>query len=260
MTLALLLFATAVVAGLMDSMAGGGGLITVPALALAGFDPVTVVATNKLQSSFGSGSAMLAFARAGRIDLRATWPVAVASGAGACAGALALTHVPREAATVALPFILAGTAAYVGLSRRMGDADARQRLPFPAFVATVAPLVGFYDGVFGPGTGSFFTIGFVGLLGYGLLKATAHTKLANFASNVAGLLTLAFSGHVLVGIGLTMGVGQFLGARLGVHLTMRHGTRLVKPLLVTVCCVLALRLALAPTHPIGAWVARHLPV
>ncbi len=258
MTVALVLFATALLAGLVDAMAGGGGLITVPALALAGFDPVTVLATNKLQSSFGSGSAALAFARAGRIDLRRMWPIGAAAAAGSVAGAVALTRVPREAASVALPFILAGVAIYFALSRRTSDEDVHHRVSRPVFTATVVPLVGFYDGVFGPGTGSFFTMGFVGLLGFGLLKATAHTKLANFASNLAALGLLAFSGHVVVAIGLVMGVGQFLGARLGVLLMVRHGARLVRPLLVTVCCLLALRLALAPTHPIGAWVGRHL--
>lgn len=260
MLVTLALFATAAAAGLIDAMAGGGGLITVPALALAGFDPVTALATNKLQGSFGSGSAALAFARAGRIDLRLMWPVALASAAGAFAGALALTHVPRDAATVALPFVLVGVALYFALSRRIGEEDVRQRLPAPAVLATVVPLVGFYDGVFGPGTGSFFTMGFVELLGYGLLKATAHAKLANFASNVTALVLLAFSGHVVVGLGLVMGLGQVLGARVGVHLTMRHGTRLLRPMIVVACCALALRLALVPSHPVGAWLTRHAGV
>lgn len=257
MLLTLTLFVTAAVAGLVDAMAGGGGLITVPALALAGFDPVTVLATNKLQGSFGAGSAVLAFARAGRIDLRTMWPVALASAAGALAGALALTRVPRDAATVALPLVLVAVALYFALSRRIGEEDVRQRLPVAAVVATVIPLVGFYDGVFGPGTGSFFTMGFVELLGYGLLRATAHAKLANFASNAAALAMLALSGHVLVGLGLVMGLGQVLGARAGVHLTLRHGIRLLRPMIVVMCCALALRLALSPGHPIGAWLARH---
>src|ERR1700712_2266047 len=92
------LFGVSLLAGLIDAIAGGGGLLTVPALALAGFDPLTAIATNKLQSSFGSGSATLAFARAGHIDLGTVWPVALFSAVGAFAGALTLAHIPRETA------------------------------------------------------------------------------------------------------------------------------------------------------------------
>ena len=100
-------------------------------------------------------------------------------------------------------------------------------------------------------------IGFVGLLGLGLLRATARTKIANLSSNLAALVTLAFSGHIVWTVGLAMGVGQFLGARLGALLTMRHGAKLVKPVVVTICCILAGKLALTPDHPIGRWVAAH---
>ena len=259
MTTLLALFAVALVAGCIDAMAGGGGLLTIPALALAGLDPIAAIATNKLQSSFGSGSATLAFARAGHIDLRATWPIAALSGLGATAGALALTHIPRETATVALPFVLVAVAAYFALSPKIADADSRRLMSPRLFLVTVVPAVGFYDGVFGPGTGSFFTMGFVSLLGLGLVRAVGRTKLANFASNIAGLAILAFSNHIVWVVGLAMGVGQFIGARIGAHLTMRHGVRLLRPIVITVCCVLAVRLALAPQHPIGRWIAGFWP-
>jgi uncharacterized protein len=257
LTFLLVLFAVALLAGLIDAIAGGGGLLTVPALALAGYDPLTALATNKLQSTFGSGSATLAFARAGHLDPRRSWPFALASAAGALAGALTLTHIPRETATVALPFVLVAVALYFALSPRISEADAHHRMSRGLFTATVVPLVGFYDGVFGPGTGSFFMIGFVELLGLGLVRAAAQTKLANFASNAAALATLAFSGHIVLPVGLAMGLGQFAGARIGAGLTMRHGAKLVKPLVITICCLLAVRLALAPTHPVGHWIAER---
>lgn len=247
----LALFAASLVAGFVDSIAGGGGLITVPALALAGLDPLTVVATNKLQSSFGSGSATLSYWRAGRIDLRSMGMLPLAAAGGAILGALSLRAIPRDAAMAALPFLLVAVAVYFALAPRAGEVDVHQRMSRPLFLATVIPAIGFYDGVFGPGTGSFLTIGFVALMGYGLLKATAHTKLANFASNLAGLGTLALSGHVLWGTGIVMGLGQFLGARLGVAVTLRHGARLVRPLLVAICCLLAGKLLLDPANPAG---------
>ena len=257
MTLVLTLFAVALVAGFIDSIAGGGGLLTVPALALAGFDPLTVIATNKLQSLFGSGSATLAFWRAGRIDRATLLVIPLAAGAGAVVGAIALTHVPRDAAMAALPVLLLAVALYFAFAPRIGDHDVRQRMPRGLFLLTVVPAIGFYDGVFGPGTGSFDMIAFVSLMGYGLLRATAQTKLANFASNVAGFATLSLSGHMLWGVGLAMGVGQFLGARLGVWIAVRHGARIVRPLVITMCCVLAGKLLLQPGNPVGGWLFAH---
>src|SRR5690606_38206296 len=115
---------------------------------------------------------------------------------------------------------------------------------------TIVPLIGFYDGAFGPGTGSFFMLAFVSLAGYGVLKATAHTKTLNFASNVGSFLTFAFVGAIHWKIGLIMGVAQFAGARLGAMFAMKKGATLIKPLLVVVCILLAVRLLLNPENPI----------
>ena len=249
------LVAAAFAAGFVDAIAGGGGLITVPALVLAGFDPVSAVATNKLQSSFGSGTAALAFARAGALDWRRVWPMAFLSAAGALAGASLLTVVPRAFAAVALPPVLVLVAAYFAFSPRLRDADAVQRLPLPVFAVTYVPLIGAYDGLFGPGAGSLFMMGFVGLLGFGLLRAAAHAKLVNFASNLAGLGLLALSGHIAWAVGFAMAIGQVAGARLGALATIRSGGLLVRPVVVAVCCVLALRLALDPANPWSAWLA-----
>ncbi len=248
------LVVVALIAGCVDAIAGGGGLLTLPALALAGLDPRTAIATNKLQGSFGSGSATLAFARAGHIRLAFAIPIALAAGAGSTLGALALAHVPQRDVTIALPFILLGVAVYFAVSPRIGDTDRHRRIPVPAFIGGVVPAIGFYDGVFGPGAGSFYMAGFVALLGFGVVRATAQTKLANFASNLAGLTTLALSGHMLWSVGLAMGCAQFVGARIGSRLAMRHGARLVKPLLISISIVLAFKLALAKDHPIHAWI------
>ena len=243
------LAAVALVAGCVDAIAGGGGLLTVPAMVLAGLDPRSVIATNKLQGSFGTASSTAAFARAGHLPLSA-WPFALAAAAGAVLGALTLDHVPQRAVSVALPFVLLGVALYFALSPRFGDGDRHRLMSHPAFLATVVPLVGFYDGVFGPGAGSFYMAGLVAVLGFGVVKATAHTKLCNLASNLAGLVTLAFGGHVIWVLGLAMGASSFLGAQIGARLAMRHGARLVKPLIVTISLVLAAKLALTPGHPI----------
>ena len=115
------------------------------------------------------------------------------------------------------------------------------------------PLIGLYDGVFGPGTGSFFMLAFVSLAGFGMLKATAHTKLLNLGSNLGAFLVFVASGVVLWKVGLLMGVGQFLGAQTGSRFAMRQGARIIKPLLVVTCVALAIKLLADPTNPIRMW-------
>ncbi len=233
-------------AGWVDAIAGGGGLITVPTLALAGLDPVSVLATNKLQSTFGSGSATLTFARAGHLDLREVWPVAVLSASGAVMGALLLTWLPVEVARQGLPVILVCVALYFGFAPRISDLDQPAKLHPILFMGLFIPFFGFYDGIFGPGTGSFFMLGFVSLMGLGIIKATARTKLANFASNMTALLILSASGHIVWTIGLVMGIAQFFGAKAGAKATMAKGSKLVRPMLVFICLALATRLATQP--------------
>jgi uncharacterized membrane protein YfcA len=237
-------------AGFVDSIAGGGGLITVPALLLAGFSPVAALGTNKLQGLFGSGSATLAYASKGHVDLRWQLPSALMALAGGALGALAATIVPGPVLSAALPIVLVAIAFYFAVKPNMGDVDRARRLSPFLFGFLVAPAIGFYDGVFGPGAGSFYMLAFVSLAGYGVLKATAHTKLLNFSSNIGGFIVFASVGVIGWKIGLIMGVAQFLGARAGAHLAIRNGAWLIKPLLVIVCVALAIKLLADPENPL----------
>ncbi|GGE17061.1 UPF0721 transmembrane protein [Aureimonas endophytica] len=238
----LLLVAAAFAAGFIDAIAGGGGLITIPALLIAGIPPVQALGTNKLQGMFGSGSATLAFATKGHLNLRKLAPMAGLSLLGSVVGAGAALVIPTEAMRALLPFLLIAVALYFAFRPGLSDADAERRMPAKAFALGVVPGIGAYDGLFGPGTGSFFMLAFVTLAGFGVLKATAHTKLLNFASNIGAFAVFALSGSILWGLGLAMGVGQFVGARLGAHFAMRFGARIIRPLLVTVCLALAAKL------------------
>lgn len=240
----LLLAMAGFAAGFIDSIAGGGGLITVPALLLAGLSPVEALGTNKLQGVFGSGSATYAYASAGLVDVRRQLPSAALALLGSVAGALLATVLPGEWLRAALPPMLVVIALYFAFKPDMGDVDRARRISPFVFGITMVPLIGFYDGLFGPGTGSFFMLAFVALAGYGVLKATAHTKLLNFSSNLGSLALFAAVGAVSWKVGLVMGAAQFVGARLGARLAMKTGARLIKPLLVVTCVVLALRLLL----------------
>jgi uncharacterized membrane protein YfcA len=249
---AVMLGAAAFGAGFVDSIAGGGGLITIPALLLAGFSPVEALGTNKLQGMFGSGSATIHYAAKGHVDLRRQFPSAWLAFVGSTFGALLATFVPGDLLRALLPLLLIAIAFYFALKPNMGDVDRAQRLSPFVFGLTAAPVIGFYDGLFGPGAGSFYMLAFVTLAGFGVLKATAHTKLLNFASNVGGFIVFAAVGVIYWKIGLMMGIAQFLGARVGSSLAIRNGAKLIKPLLVIVCVALAIKLLADPANPLRA--------
>jgi uncharacterized membrane protein YfcA len=240
--LALLLILAALLAGFVDAIAGGGGLITVPALLLAGASPVEALATNKLQGTFGSATATLAYARAGHVRLRDQAGMAVISGVGGALGALVAHLIPAEVLRIIMPVILIGVAAFFALRKGLTDDDRVERIRPGVFTLTAVPLIAAYDGLFGPGTGSFFMIAFVALAGYGVLKATAHTKLLNFASNLGSLAVFAFSGATWWVVGFAMALGQVAGAAIGARVAMRVGARVIRPLLVVTSTAMALRL------------------
>jgi len=236
------LLAAAFAAGVIDSIAGGGGLVTVPALLLAGLPPVTALGTNKCQSLFGALSATLAYARSGHVNLNRQKQQAVLAIIGGAGGAWLVTLMHEGLLRALLPVLLGLVAVYFAFKPRLDDQDRGRRLSPLLFTCLIPPLIGFYDGMAGPGTGSFFMLAFVSLAGFGMLKATAHTKLLNFSSNFGGLMVLSALDAVYWQLGLAMGFAQFVGAQLGAKLAMRAGVRLIKPLLVMVCILMAGRL------------------
>nr|WP_281383385.1 TSUP family transporter [Pseudoxanthomonas broegbernensis] len=247
------MFLAGLLAGFIDAIAGGGGMVTIPAMLLAGIPPLQALGTNKLQSLFGAGSASWAYARHGHVDLSAQWPMVLAAAAGAVLGALLATAMPVGWLRAVLPLLLLGIAVYFAFKPDIGAVERHRRIGPRLFGLTFVPAIGFYDGVFGPGTGSFLMLGFVGLAGFGILKATAHTKFLNFGSNVGAFAVFLAAGAVLWKVGLAMGAGQFLGAQLGSRLAMKQGARIIKPLLVSVSVLLALRLLADPAHPLRTW-------
>ncbi len=240
--IALLLILAAFIAGFVDSIAGGGGLIAVPALLLAGASPLETLSTSKLQASFGAGTAMVAYARAGHVRLRGQIGMAAVSAGAGAAGATFAHQMPADLLRVIMPVILVAVALFFAFKPGLSDRDSVARMAPAAFTLTFVPLIAAYDGFFGPGTGSFFMLGFVLLAGYGVLRATAHTKMLNFASNVGALAVFATAGHMWWAVGFGMAVAQIGGAALGARLAMRIGARLIKPLLVATSTAMALRL------------------
>jgi uncharacterized protein len=235
------LTAATVVAGFVDSIAGGGGLITIPALLFAGVPPIHALGTNKLQSVFGTSVALRNYWRSGLIDWKRNRLTIACVFAGALGGALSVQIVRPQLLDLMVPLLLVAAALYILLSPRMTDEDAHHRVSSNGY-APIGAVVGVYDGFFGPGAGTFFTTTLVALRGYGLTKATALTKLLNLTSGVASLILFAFGGHVLWLLGLCMAAGSMIGGWLGSHSALRFGARLIRPLLVLISLSLTARL------------------
>ena len=245
------LMAAALVAGCIDAMAGGGGLIALPALLAAGVPPVAAVATNKLQSSLRTFGACIAYAGAGHMDLKTyRWPV-VAAFAGSIGGAWLVQRVDPTVLAGLMPALLIMLALYFTFSPKVSEMDRRSRVGI-VVLSLLIGVIGFYDGFFGPGAGAFYTTIFVALGGLGLVRATAQTKAANFASNIAGLMTMIVGGHVIWVAGLAMAVGSITGGQIGSHLAMRFGSKLIRPLLIIMSLGLTAKMLLDPKNPVHA--------
>ncbi len=233
-------------AGFIDAIAGGGGLLALPALLSAGLPPVAALATNKMQSVVGTATATLTFGRRGYFSLRQMLLPIAATFAGSYLGALSVKRIDTSFLTSAVPVALVLIALYFLFAPKLTDEDRAARLSFAAYVPAIGFTIGYYDGLFGPGTGSFFTLAFVTLFGLGLTRAAGHTKLLNATSNLAALALFIPSGDVVWTVALVMAVGQLAGGYLGALTGIRFGARIIRPLVVVVSIALALKLLFVP--------------
>jgi len=224
----ILLFLAGGLGGFVDSIAGGGGLISVPAFLSVGLPPHLALGTNKLQSSFGSVTASIRYARSGLVDLK--WvPVAILFTAiGAGFGTFTLQGMePGVLKHVVLGMLLL-VFTFTLLSKNLGKESRKHRIPHLLYYLVFGLSLGFYDGFFGPGTGSFWTLAFVLILGLDLKRATGHTKVVNATSNLVALCFFLFYGQVVLVAGLVMGAGQLIGAWCGSHLVIHKGTGFIR--------------------------------
>jgi len=224
-------------AGFIDSVAGGGGLIALP------LPPQLALGTNKLQGSFGTLFAAWNYLRHGQASIRNSLPGICWTFIGAALGAAIVQVLDPDFIKPLIPLLLTGVFFYTLFSRNLGSIDRKARLGSHVFFASVGLALGFYDGFFGPGTGSFWTMAFMVLLGYNMTKATGYTKIMNFTSNLVALVMFIAGGNVSYKIGLLMAVGQIAGARLGSGLAIKKGVRFIRPLFLAVVFLTILRLA-----------------
>ena len=243
-TLVLLLLA-ALSAGWVDAVVGGGGLVQLPALLLVpGMTPLNALATNKVASIFGTGTSSITYYRRVHPDLRTALPMAGLALVGAAGGALSASLLPEQVLRPVIVVALLAVAVYTLARPALGEATALRwhgrRHHLAAGAAGAA--IGFYDGILGPGTGSFLVFTLVGLLGYAFLEASAKAKIVNFATNLGALLVFVPQGAVLWGLGLLMGSANLLGGYLGARTAVARGSGFVRVVFLLVVGVLILRL------------------
>lgn len=238
----LLLITAAFFAGLIDAVAGGGGLITLPVLMGIGLPPQVALGTNKLQASFGSGSAMLHFVRNGTVNLSECVSGIIWTAIGAACGVIAIQQMDAGFLKHLVPWFLVTIAIYTLFTPKLGSEDIHARISPKIFYPLFGLTIGFYDGFFGPGTGSFWAMAFVLLLGCSLVRATAHTKVMNFTSNIVSLVIFMAAGQVHYLEGLLMGVAQFIGAKIGANLVSLKGAKFIRPVFITIVLAITAKL------------------
>lgn len=234
------------VAGWVDAVVGGGGLVQLPALLLGmpGATPAQVLATNKFGSVWGTATASVTYYRRVRPDLRTALPMAAVAYVGAIGGALLGLHIPKSLFNPVILVMLVVVGAYTLLKPSVGELT---RLRWSgARHTTAAVLTGFvigvYDGALGPGTGSFLVFALVGLLGYAFLEASAKAKITNLATNLGALTVFAPGGHVVWVVGGVMAVANLLGGWVGARTAVARGSRFVRTVFVVVVVAFVIRI------------------
>ena len=231
-------------AGMVDAVVGGGGLIQIPVL-LSAFPQTgipTLFGTNKVSSIAGTGASLWRYARAVRIPWRLVLPATAAALLGAWLGAAVVAWIPREAMRPLVVVMMLAVAIYTFLRKNLGQEEMHEPRPGDLWRGALFGLViGFYDGFFGPGTGSFLIFGFVRLFGMDFIRASASAKVVNFATNVSAIGFFASHGPILWAVGLTMAACNLAGAYVGTHLALKHGAGFIRKAFLGVVSVLIVK-------------------
>ncbi|MGY1638654.1 TSUP family transporter [Geodermatophilus sp. SYSU D00742] len=240
-----LLVLAAFAAGWIDAVVGGGGLIQLPALLLVpGMETVQALATNKISSAMGTATSAATYYRRVRPGLATALPMAVVAAVGSAGGALSAAAVPDGVLEPIVLVALVVVAVYTLVRPQLGD-DTELRFSghrHTVAAGVVGAVIGFYDGIAGPGTGAFLVFALVGLLGFAFLVASATAKIVNLATNVGALVVFAVDGSVLWALGLVMGVANLVGGYLGARTAVGAGSRFVRVVFLAVVGVLIARL------------------
>ncbi|AJD02971.1 TSUP family transporter [Campylobacter lari] len=241
LTYYVILFFVAAFAGCVDAIVGGGGLITIPALFACGIPPHLALATNKLQSTFGSLTAVLAYRKSMHIEKIALGILFTAI--GAAIGTYAVLLIDQNAVKIIVLVCLILIFLYTIFKPDLGHVHNKAKMSTTSFQITFGLLLGFYDGFLGPGTGSFWIFACVIFLGFSMKNASINTKILNFTSNVVALGVFLYSYEVLWKVGILMGIGQILGAFVGSKLVLKTQGTFIKKLFLTMVALTIAKVA-----------------
>lgn len=231
-------------AALVDSIAGGGGLISVPAYLLAGVPPHLALGTNKFSSTAASFTSSLKFARSGKINFEIMKYLAPLTFVGAILGVTSVLKLDQNFLYTLVLILVLCVGIYSFFSKSIGVEDKFKAITRKALLLgmLLALVLGFYDGFFGPGTGSFLIFGLINIYGFDFVKASGNGKFLNFVSNVTSLLLFAINGQINYIIGLPVAIFMIFGARIGTVLALNKGAKLIKPIFVTMSLGVAVKM------------------
>ena len=236
-----ILFLIAIIAGFIDTLAGGGGLITMPALMLSGVPPLATLGTNKLQGSVGTATSMYMMLKHKRIHWHAVKHLMLFAFLGSVLGSIAVQFIHVEILSFVIPIVLLLIVIYFVISPMPAEGESKPLLSEKKYQFTVIPFIGWYDGMFGPGTGSFFSLAGVSLRGHGLINSTAIAKALNFSTNIASLFVFMLAGQVVWIAGAVMMLGQLIGAWLGSHCLLKINPMYLRAIVVLMCIAMLMK-------------------
>ena len=241
-TVYIILFCVALIASAIDAIAGGGGLLVVPTMLLLGMNPLVTLGTNKLQSCFGTATSSYNYYKNGLLKEKNINLLVSLSFIGSLIGTLLVSQLSNELLTNLIPVLLISAAIFLILNR--GNKLKISKSLMIAFTPLIL-LIGFYDGFFGPGTGTFFVLTFLIIKQRNLMEATAATKVLNFTSNFASYIVFQSKGFVIIELALIMAIAQILGANVGSKLAIKNGEKFVRPVIVLISIVLSIRILIS---------------
>ena len=238
-TVYIILFFVALIASAIDAIAGGGGLLVVPTMLLLGMNPLVTLGTNKLQSCFGTATSSFNYYKNGLLKEKNIYFLISLSFIGSLIGTLLVSQLSNELLANLIPILLISAAIFLILNK--GNRLNISKSLMIAFTPLIL-IIGFYDGFFGPGTGTFFVLTFLIIKERNLMEATAATKVLNFTSNFASYIVFQTKGFVIIELALIMAIAQIIGAYVGSKLAIQNGEKFVRPVIVLISILLSIRI------------------
>ena len=235
------LFLVGILAGFIDTLAGGGGLISIPALMMSGIPPIAALATNKFQGSMGTATATFMMLKNKKVKWHDVKHLMLSAFIGATIGTVIIQYIDTKILSFMIPVVILFIGIYFLISPTLDDTNNKPKISKRKYKNLVVPSIGCYDGLIGPGTGSFFALSGVSLRGHGMVDSTAIAKTLNFSTNIAALGVFVIAGHVIWIVGLSMMFGQMVGAWLGSHCLFNIPVKYLRYIVVTMCFCMLLK-------------------